>query len=111
MLCMAADWVHLKMLLYAIGSGNIGHDNVKNLHSQWRAHLRSFGAPLGVLLSPPLRSVQCAPCMRPHTNRVPQWQCNNPRDRGPRGGPRGSRFALPVRQAPAARERQRMCSA
>eukprot|EP00892_Ulva_mutabilis_P008472 jgi/Ulvmu1/5998/UM026_0122.1 len=46
MLCMAADWVHLKMLLYAIGSGNIGQDNVKNLHSQWRAHLRSFGAPL-----------------------------------------------------------------
>lgn len=50
MLCMAADWVHLKLLLYAIGSGNIGKDNVKHLHGQWRAHLRSFGAPLGSTL-------------------------------------------------------------
>lgn len=53
MLCMAADWVHLKLLLYAIGSGNIGKDNVKHLHSQWRTHMRSFGAPLGAPLLPP----------------------------------------------------------
>lgn len=60
MLCQAADWVHLKMLLYAIGSGNIGSDNVKNLHSQWRAHLRSFGAPLGALLTcPACRGGRC----------------------------------------------------
>lgn len=52
MLCMAADWVHLKLLLYAIGSGNIGKDNVKHLHGQWRAHMRSFGAPLS---APPAR--------------------------------------------------------
>ena len=45
-LCMAADWVHLKLLLYAIGSGALRPENVRSLHAQWRAHTRSFGAPL-----------------------------------------------------------------
>lgn len=45
-LCMAADWVHLKLLLYAIGSGALRPENVRSLHAQWRAHARSFGAPL-----------------------------------------------------------------
>jgi hypothetical protein len=47
MVAMAADWVHLKLLLYAIGSGTIGPENVRSLHVQWRNHLRSFGAHLG----------------------------------------------------------------
>jgi hypothetical protein len=44
--CMAADWVHLKLLLYASGSGAIRPENVRSLHVQWQAHLRTFGAPL-----------------------------------------------------------------
>lgn len=48
-LCLAADWVHLKLLLYAIGSGTIRPENVKSLHTQWKSHTRSFGAPLSAL--------------------------------------------------------------
>lgn len=46
-LCLAADWVHLKLLLYAIGSGTVTADNMRTLHAQWAAHMRTFGQPLG----------------------------------------------------------------
>jgi hypothetical protein len=47
-LCLAADWLHLKLLLYAIGSGTVTNDNMQALHQQWTAHLRTFGPELGV---------------------------------------------------------------
>ena len=46
-LLMAADWIHFKLLLYAIGSGSVTADNMKQLRAQWLAHVRSFGAPFG----------------------------------------------------------------
>ena len=47
--CMSADWVHLKLLLYAIGSGNVGADNRRDIEKQWAAHMQCFGAALGAI--------------------------------------------------------------
>jgi hypothetical protein len=47
-LCMVADWMHLKLLLYAIGSDTLGVKNVEALQKQWATHMFCFGEPLGV---------------------------------------------------------------
>ena len=46
-ICVAADWVHFKRLLYAIGSGHVTGDNMSALHEQWASHARAFFPPLG----------------------------------------------------------------
>jgi hypothetical protein len=46
-LFMAADWIHLKLLLYAIGNGPVMVENMRNLRNQWVSHIRVFGPPLG----------------------------------------------------------------
>ena len=49
-LLMAADWVHFKLLLYAIGSGSVTADNMKNLRAQWVSHVQCFGPRFGAAL-------------------------------------------------------------
>ena len=69
-LLMAADWVHLKLLLYAIGSGQVTREHMAALAALWASHLLVFAAPIGASLPRSARD------MRNAALTLPAWAPN-----------------------------------
>lgn len=61
--CMVADLVQLKLLLYAIGSGKVDAGSVKAAMIPWWTHVQTFMAPLGMLLCTTMIALSARPCL------------------------------------------------